>query len=83
MLSLYITLRAEGRRWALSDDDEVEVWDADGSRLVFVIAGAAMRALVQHHLDGFALQTDAPEPARPVRRQPRRAAGPSGRRSDP
>jgi hypothetical protein len=82
MLSVYITARAESRRWVLSDDDEVEVWNADGSRLVFVIAGAAMRALVQHHLDGLALQTDAPEP-RPARRQPRRAAGPSSRRSGP
>jgi hypothetical protein len=78
MLSLYITSRAEGRRWALRDDDEVEVWNADGSRLVFVIAGAVIRALVQDHLDGLALQADTPEPARPARRQPRRAAGPSG-----
>ncbi|PYM81760.1 MAG: hypothetical protein DME13_19185 [Candidatus Rokuibacteriota bacterium] len=78
MLSLYITSRAEGRRWALRDDDAVDVWNADGSRLVFVIAGAVMRALVQHHLDGLARQADTPERARPARRQSRRAAGPSG-----
>jgi hypothetical protein len=76
MLSLYITSRAEGLRWALRDDDEVAVWNADGSRLVFVIAGAVVRALVQHHLDGLAAAAPSPGSAPLPAAAPRPASTP-------
>ena len=54
MIAVYITSRVQGQRWSLSDEDEVEVWRAPGSALVFVLSGAVMRALVQHHLESLA-----------------------------
>src|SRR5947208_11203465 len=84
MLSHYITSRAEGRRWALRDDDALEVCNADGSQLVFVIAGAVgvrrgRRAEAAAPSPGSApLPAAAPRPAsmpgpggRPSRRGPR------------
>lgn len=75
MLSLYVSCKSQGVRWPLHDEDEVEVWAASGSALVFVISGAVMGALVQQYLDALALKASRrhevePAPPRESERAP-------------
>jgi hypothetical protein len=56
-LHLHICFRAQGIRWPLHDDYDVEVWTS-GHELVATLPGRLIRHLVEIHLAGATLQQE-------------------------
>ena len=71
-LSLHICFRAQGFRWPLRDDDDVQVWTAS-HQLVATLPARVVRHLVELHLAGAAMQHEIGDLLRrpPVRLPPR------------
>jgi hypothetical protein len=56
-LGLHICFRAQGFKWPLRDDDDVQVWTA-GHELVATLPARVIRHLVELHLAGAAMQDE-------------------------
>lgn len=71
-LALHICFRAQGFRWPLHDDYDVEVWTASSHQLVATLPGRLIRHLVELHLAGAIVQREIQPLVRPLAKLPQR-----------